>query len=340
MNTNPAGRSSLPRFRSAARAALGLAAALLVLPPGARAQAAAPGGTTLQERSVQELLGHPPSARLLILHADDLGMAHSVNRATFEALERGWVTSASILVPCPWFPDVVRFAREHPDADLGIHLALNSEWTGYRWRPLSPAPSVPSLLDADGYLPLVETEVVARAVPAEVERELRAQVDLAREAGIALTHLDSHMATLFRSPELFAVYQRLGDAYGLPLLLEREGDRNAPAAAAREQALVDRVLSIGPGVPPDRWREAYQELLAPLPPGVYQLIVHLAYDDEEMRGATWDHPDWGAAWRQADLELVRSEEFRAFLREQGFVLIGWRDLARAAGQVPSPASAD
>src|SRR5687768_2148993 len=84
MNTNPADRSSLPRFRSAARTALGLVAALLVLPAGARAQAAAPSGTTLQERSVQELLGHPPSARLLILHADDLGMAHSVNRATLD----------------------------------------------------------------------------------------------------------------------------------------------------------------------------------------------------------------------------------------------------------------
>ena len=331
MSTPPTARATRRWFRSTP---LALAAALALLASGAGAQERAPGPT------VQERLGHPASARLLILHADDLGMAHSVDRATFEALERGWVTSASILVPCPWFPEVVRFAREHPDADLGIHLALNSEWTGYRWRPLSPAPSVPSLLDADGYLPLVETEVVARAEPAEVERELRAQVDLAREAGISLTHLDSHMATLFRSPELFAVYRGLGADYGLPLLLERDGDRNAPAAAARDEALLDRVLSIGPGVPPERWLAAYRELLAPLPPGVYQLIVHLAYDDEEMRGATWDHPDWGAAWRQADLDLVRSEEFRAFLREQGFVLIGWRDLARAMRGRGAAAAAD
>jgi hypothetical protein len=167
-------------------------------------------------------------------------------------------------------------------------------------------------------------------VPEQVERDLRAQIELARRAGIAISHLDSHMATLFRSPEMFAVYRQLGDAYGLPLLLERGGDRNAPAAAAREHALLDRVVAIEPGVAQDRWLEAYREILAPLPPGVYQLIVHLGYDDEEMRGATWDHPDWGAAWRQADLDLVRSAEFQEFLREQGFVLIGWRDLARAA----------
>ena len=94
--------------------------------------------------TVQERLGYPRNARLLIIHADDLGMSHSVNRATFEALVKGWITSSSILVPCPWFPEVVRFAQSHPDADLGIHLALNSEWTDYRWVPLSAKEKVPA----------------------------------------------------------------------------------------------------------------------------------------------------------------------------------------------------
>jgi predicted glycoside hydrolase/deacetylase ChbG (UPF0249 family) len=279
--------------------------------------------------TVQERLGHPASARLLIIHADDLGMSHSVNRATFEALEKGWITSASILVPCPWFPEVARFAREHPGADLGIHLALNSEWTTFRWGPVSHAEAVGSLLDQDGYFPLEEPAVVERARPAEVERELKAQVDRARTAGVRLSHLDSHMATLFRSADLFGVYRRLGEQYDLPILLERTGNRTSWTSDADPHALVDRVLSIEPGVSPAQWRAAYERMLAPLKPGVYQLIVHLAYDDDEMRGATADHPDWGAAWRQSDLDLVKSAEFRRFLRDQGFVLVGWKDLARA-----------
>src|SRR6267378_389093 len=101
--------------------------------------------TTVPEKTVQERLGYPASARLLVIHADDLGMNHSVNRATFEALEKGWITSASILVPCPWFPEVAKWAKDHPNADLGIHQALNSEWNTLRWGPISSTDKVSSL---------------------------------------------------------------------------------------------------------------------------------------------------------------------------------------------------
>ncbi len=283
-----------------------------------------------QVKSVQERLGYPATARLLIIHADDLGMSHSVNRATFAALENGWITSSSILVPCPWFPEVVRWAKQHPDADLGIHQALNSEWTSFRWGPVNSRDKVPSLLDPDGYFPLDTPEVVKNARIPEAELELRAQIERARSMGIHITHLDTHMAALLQSPDLYRLYQRMGYSYGLPILEEWEGT-HAPLGVKplAGEALVQKVIAIDPGVDAKDWTAWYENQLAALGPGVYQMIVHLAYDDDEMRGATSDHPDWGAAWRQHDLDMVSSPEFRQFLKQQGFVLVGWKDLAKA-----------
>ncbi|MGD0509366.1 MAG: ChbG/HpnK family deacetylase, partial [Terriglobales bacterium] len=185
--------------------------------------------TIAQEKTVPERLGYPASARLLIIHADDLGMSHSVNRATLEALEQGWITSASILVPCPWFPEVARWAKDHPNADLGIHLALTSEWTDLRWGPVSGAGRVPSLVDAHGYFPFDTPDVVQNAKTLEVEYELRSQIDRARNAGIPGTHFDMHMAGMVSSAELFGVYRKLRDDYQLPILLEPSGTHGPPA---------------------------------------------------------------------------------------------------------------
>ena len=286
----------------------------------------------LAGQTVQERLGYPAHARLLVIHADDLGMSHTVNRAIFEALEKGWVTSASILVPCPWFPEVVRFAKAHPDADLGIHLALNSEWNDFRWGPVSSKDKVASLLDADGYFPLETPAVTKNAKMAEVDAELRAQIDRARAMGIRLSHLDAHMGTAVSSPDLFKEYVRMGQVYGLPNLLARPSADQIPPGITlppADEILVESVLEMSPGVDGKDWLDWYEKTLAPLKPGVYQVIVHLAYDDEEMRGATWDHPNWGAAWRQHDLDTVKSPEFRQFLKDQGFVLVTWKELAKA-----------
>ena len=282
--------------------------------------------------TVQERLGYPASARLLILHADDFGMNHSVNRATSEALENHWITSASILVPCPWILEAANFAKAHPDADLGIHQALTSEWTIFRWGPVTSKDQVPSLLDPQGYLPTDTPEVAKNAKAAEVEKELRAQIERGRSLGVNVTHLDSHMVALFQSPDLFAAYQKMAASFRLPMLAARSGADHAVPPFAKmpaDQVLLDRVIEMSPGVDAKDWLSWYEKQLAPLGPGVYQVIVHLAYDDDEMRGATFDHPDWGAAWRQHDLDMVRSPEFQKFLKDQGFILVGWKDVAKA-----------
>ena len=170
-------------------------------------------------KSVAERLGYPANSRLLVIHADDFGMSHSVNRAIIEALENRWVTSASILVPCPWFPEVARWAKAHPDADLGIHLALNSEWTTLRWGPVSPQPRNSSLLDPDGYLPLTTEYVASHAKISDVETETHAQVDKAKAAGIILTHLDTHMGAIVTTPDLFEAYCRTCAPVPLPSLV-------------------------------------------------------------------------------------------------------------------------
>ena len=123
----------------------------------------------------------------------------------------------------------------------------------------------------------------------------------------------------------------MGKDYGLPVLLERLGARGGAASQWGTSDVEGRARSTGssrssPASPPDQWEAAYEKILAPLPPGVYQLIVHLGYDDEEMQGATSDHPDWGAAWRQHDFDMVRGAKFQQFLRDQHFMLTTWRKL--------------
>jgi predicted glycoside hydrolase/deacetylase ChbG (UPF0249 family) len=278
-----------------------------------------------QSPSLAERLGYPAGSRLLIIQAD-IGMMHSINRAGFEALDKKIATTGAILVPAPWFPEAAEFARTHPGVDFGLHLALNSEWQPYRWGPVSARSAVPSLLDDSGYLPLTETEVYANARPAEVEQEFRAQIEKARKAGIRITHVDSHMSAVFGSRQLFEVYRRVAEESGLLYLLPRTSAaaKTAPANAI----IIDREIQMRPGIPANQWLDWYRRELAALPPGVYQLVVHLGYDDDEARGAT-ENRNWGGKWRQIDWDTVRNPEFAKFLREQNFILISWTDLAKA-----------
>jgi predicted glycoside hydrolase/deacetylase ChbG (UPF0249 family) len=314
-------------FRTAGSLRVGALALIFVAPLWAQDASVKPA-KTLAER-----LGYPANSRLLIIHADDFGMMHSVNTAIEEAFEKHWITSASILVPCPWFPEVAQWAKAHPDADLGIHLALNADWTSYRWPSIAPQSKVSSLLDADGYLPLTTEYVAAHAKMADVETETHAQVDKAKAAGIHITHVDTHMGTIVSTDDLIKVYLSTAQAYNVPaMLIQSRGDRATDLARfhlAPETIILDNLIEIMPGISKAEWLNAYKKMLQPLPPGTYQLVVHLAHNDAEMQGATFDHPDWGADWRQNDFDVVRSPDFQRFLKDQGFILISWKDLSKA-----------
>src|SRR4051794_14717489 len=171
-----------------------------------------------QGKNTAERLGYPRDSKLLIIHADDLAVAHSEDAASFDALDKRAATSASIMVPCPWLTEVAEYAKAHPDADLGLHLTLTSEWATYRWGSAAPRDQVPTLHDADGTLPKDTRTVATRAKLDEVEKELRAQIDRAYAIGIKPTHVDSHMGALFNTPELMATYVKVARSYKLPFL--------------------------------------------------------------------------------------------------------------------------
>jgi predicted glycoside hydrolase/deacetylase ChbG (UPF0249 family) len=281
--------------------------------------------------TLAERLGYARDAKLLIVHVDDLGMAHSVNSAAIKAFESGLVSSGSIMVPCPWFAEIAAYARSHPQADLGLHLTLTSEWTNYRWGPVSSKDRVASLLDGRGYLYSTETLAAAHIKTQEAEAEIRAQIERARNFGIQPTHLDSHMGTLYQNKALFEMLLRVARDNHLPVLIPKERLTGAQGFSALIQpgdVLIDRLVEIGPDVPPDGWANFYTERIKSLQPGVTQIVVHLAYDDEEMRGATFDHPDWGAGWRQRDFQFFTSEAFRSLLQENNIKLVTWREIGK------------
>ena len=284
-----------------------------------------------QTRTIAERLGHPADSKLLIIHADDLAVAHSVDAASFDALDKGAISSASIMVPTPWITEVAAYAKAHPNADLGLHLTLTSEWETYRWGSVSPADKVPSLLDSAGTFPVDENVVAARAKPIEVERELRAQIERALALGIRPTHLDSHMGALFSTPELMATYVKVARDYRLPFLALR-GDPRAPPQPplSAKDVLLDAFIIAGPEVPRDQWKAFYLKSIANLKPGLTEMIVHLGRDDSELQAVTVNHEPYGSAWRQRDYDVVTSPEFKKALQDNRVILVTWKELQQLA----------
>lgn len=282
---------------------------------------------------LSEKLGYPKDAKLLIVHGDDLAETHAVNAATFAALEKGFVNSASIMVPCPWFAEAADFAKSHPDADLGLHLTLTSERVYYRWGPVAPRDKVPSLVDASGYFHH-DWDAHPRIDPQDVEAELRAQIERALAMGVRPTHLDSHQYRLIENGrEIFGVFVKLAHEYGIPAFVARDWFADHPyleASLSRGDIVLDHTKTISPDVAPEKWPDFYRDALRNLPPGVTEFVIHLGFDDEELRAATRERPTWGSAWRQRDYDFFSSKEFRELLEQQHVQLVTWRELAERA----------
>jgi predicted glycoside hydrolase/deacetylase ChbG (UPF0249 family) len=285
--------------------------------------------TKAQKLTLQERLGYAKDAKLLIIHADDLGVSHSQNQASIYALEKGSVSSASIMVPTPWFSEIAAYAVAHPKADLGLHLTLTSEWKYYKWAPV--ACDVPSLKNKQGFFYPDVDSVYMFASLDEIEKELRAQIEKARNAGIDFTHLDSHMATLFGRQDYLKLLIKLGREYKVPVLLAGTGPRSVAdmhldTSAANKDILLDGIYTASPQDFKNGMPNFYAKVFRSLRPGVSIVIIHTAYDNGEMKSITVDHPDWGAAWRQADFNFFTSAACKKLLEENHIHVITWREI--------------
>jgi len=281
-------------------------------------------------KNLAELLGYPRDSKLLIIHADDMGLSHSVNTACIKAFDNKGITSGSIMVPCPWSPEIAAYVKDHPGMDVGIHLTMTAEWDLYKWGGIAPADQISSLLDKNNYF-YPSVEALGKAAKAiEAEKELRAQIDRAIASGVEPTHLDTHMGSVLANPELVKIYLSLSDTYHLPVLFPRAYLSWFPPEMAKAMEskifLLDNLFMLEPKMITGKWIDAYKKGIETMKPGLNEMIVHLAIDNDEMQAISKGHDDYGSAWRQHDLDLVSSAEFKDLLKTNHIILIGWRQI--------------
>lgn len=286
-------------------------------------------GGGAETKSLAERLGYKATDKLLIVNGDDVGMCHEANLATIECLEKGIMRTATMMVPCPWFPEIANYAKEHPEKDFGIHLCHTSEWKWYRWGPVASKDQVKGLLDPDGYLWDDEAKVYEHSTPEEALIEARAQIKKALAAGVDITHLDSHMGTLQRDPRYFKVYVQLGVEFNLPLrmasqeTMARFGQPGLRAQVAAQGIVFpdyfvfDELDQAKPDV-----KAFWRRIVKNLKPGVTELYIHAAVPSENMKAITGS---W--ATRAAEFEVfTHDEEMKQIVAAEKIIPIGYRPL--------------
>lgn len=257
----------------------------------------------------------------LIVKGDDMGAAHGINTATIDAFKNGVLTTTNVIVPGPWFPEAARLLKENPGLDVGVHLALTSEWDNVKWRPLT---SSPSIADDDGYLlPMVQPR--AGAAPGrslkerklnleEIERELRAQLTLAKRHIPQVTYTWNHMGFTSLGTDVATLVARLSKEYGLVVpsdlgvqSIGRIYD-GRDAGSVKADKLGARLETLGPGL----WLH----------------IDHASTDDAEMRAIGHAGYEWVAADRAAVFAAWSSPKVREVITRRGIKLTNYRDLSK------------
>lgn len=279
-------------------------------------------------RSLAERLGFKATDKILIINCDDVGNSHASNAAVIDGMENGLMTSATIMVPCPWVPEIFAYAKAHPEKGFGLHLTHTAEWKGYKWGPVASKSEVPGLVDPQGYLWPDIMSVYAKSTPEQAYIEARAQIKKALDAGVDVTHLDSHMGALQYSEAYFQVYRRLAKEFDLPirmgsqdLLASLNGGHQRGQLDGDGIVYPDYLIHGGPkkGEPiTDYWKR----MLKDLKPGVTELYIHASVAGEEIQHITNSWKDRAEEYRM----FTRDAEVRGILEAQGVKRISFRPL--------------
>ncbi len=287
------------------------------------------GAPSAERPTLAERLGYQPTDKILIVNGDDAGMCHSANLATIESLEKGQMRTATIMVPCPWFPEMAAYAKSHPEKDFGIHLCHTSEWGKYRWGPVAPREQVPGLVDPQGYLWPAITDVYAHATPEQALIEGRAQIKRSLAAGVDVTHLDSHMGTMQYHPDYMKAYLQLAVEFDLPVrmasqeTLVRRGHPEIRAQVAA-QGVVSPDYFVFDELKNEKndVKSFWLGVVKNLKPGVTELYIHAGLPNDELKAITGS---WSTRAQEFEV-FTHSEEMKQLIADQKIILIGYRPL--------------
>lgn len=281
------------------------------------------------EETYAEKLGWNKGDRVAIFHVDDAGMSYASNRGTIEALDFGIATSTSIMMTCDWVPGFLEYLKEHPDTDAGVHLTFTSEWDYYRWGPVAGKLAVPGLTDSMGCMWDKVQQVIDNATPDEVEKEIRAQIDRAVTMGIQPTHLDSHMGTLFASPEFLERFIKVGVETGIPILMAA-GRRAEPSIKTWEGGLpvIDHVHTDSYGWKTTDKSDHYIQAIRELKPGITEIIMHCTKPDDVIPVVTGNRDHL-----YGDLNAMVDPAVKKAVEEEGIILTTWRELKERRARV-------
>lgn len=275
-----------------------------------------------------ERLGFKVTDKILIINVDDVGNSHAANAAVIDSMENGLATSSTIIVPGPWFPEIAAYAKAHSSSDFGVHLCHTSEWKTLKWGPVANKADVPGLVDPQGYLWPDIMNVYKNSTPEQAYVEARAQIRKALDAGVDVTHIDSHMGTLQYNEAYFQIYRRLAKEFDLPLrmgsqeLLAAQGGGHQRGQLDSDGTVYPDYLIHGDRKNSESMRDYWKRQLNSLKPGVTELYIHASAPGDEIKHITNSWED-----RATEYEMFnRDPEVRRILESQSVKRIGYRAL--------------